>query len=98
MQRFVGKEQTDPPQEQPTRRENESPMPPLIEIRMIVEGNATTSSSKKALKTYLRMVQNIQLTGIVLKMARVDNSIIGFSEEDARYLHRLHDDAFVISI
>ena len=44
------------------------------------------------------MVQNVQLTGIVPKMARIDNPIIGFSEEDARKLHHPHDDAFVVSL
>ena len=31
-------------------------------------------------------------------MARVNNPIIGFSEEDARRLHHPHDDALVVSI
>ena len=31
-------------------------------------------------------------------MARVDNPIIGFSEEDARHLYHPHDDALIISI
>ena len=31
-------------------------------------------------------------------MTRVDNPIIGFSEEDARRLHHPHDDALVVSI
>ena len=31
-------------------------------------------------------------------MPRVDNSIIGFSEEDARHLCHPHDDALVVSI
>ena len=31
-------------------------------------------------------------------MARVDNPIIEFSEEDARRLHHPHDDAIVVSI
>ena len=44
------------------------------------------------------MVQNIQLAGFIPKMARVDNPIIGFSEEDARRLHHPHDDALIISI
>ena len=86
------------PQEQAPRRDNERPRPPLRDIRMIVRGTATTGSSKKAQKTCLRMVQNIQLTGVILKMPRVDNPIIGFSEEDARRLHHPHDDAVVISI
>ena len=50
---------------------------------MIVGGTTTTCSSKKARKTFLKMVQNVQQTGVVLKMPRVDNLIIGFSEEDA---------------
>ena len=65
---------------------------------MIVGGIMALGSSKKAYKTYLRMVQNVQLTGFVLKMARVDNPIIGFSEKDARRLHHPHDDVLVVSI
>ena len=58
----------------------------------------TTVSSRKARKTYLRMVQNVQLTGFVLKIVRRESLIIGFSEEDARRLHHPHDDALVVSI
>ena len=54
--------------------------------------------SKKARKTYLRMVQKVQLTGFVLKMAWIDNPIIKFSKEDAQRLHHPHNDALVISI
>ena len=65
---------------------------------MIVEGTAATGSSKKAQKTYLRMVQNVQLTGFVPKIAWRESPIIGFSEEDARRLHHPHDDALVVSL
>ena len=65
---------------------------------MIVGGTTTSGSFKKACKTYLRMVQNVQLTGFVSKMARINNPVIGFIEEDARHLHHLYDDAFVVSI
>ena len=44
------------------------------------------------------MVQNVQLMGFIPKMARVDNPIMKFSEEDARCLHHPHDDALVVSI
>ena len=44
------------------------------------------------------MVQSVQLTGSIPKMARIGNPIIGFSKEDARRLHHPHDDALVISI
>ena len=57
-----------------------------------------SSSSKKARKTYLRMVQNVQLMRYVPKMERINNPVIGFTEEDARRLHHPHDDALVVSI
>ena len=97
LQKFVGKEGTKQNQGAPARRENKQPRPPLGDIRMIIRGS-TSNSSKKARKTYLRMVQNIQLTRYAPKMARVDNPVIGFTEEDARLLHHPHDDALVVSI
>ncbi|XP_065626269.1 uncharacterized protein LOC136066230 [Quercus suber] len=98
LQKFVSKERTDPPpQEQPPRWDNDRPRPPIGDIRMIVGGTATRSS-KKARKTYLRMVQNVQLMGSVPKIARRESPVIGFSEEDARRLHHPHDDALVISL
>ena len=83
LQRFISKERTDPPQEQAPRWENKRPRPPIGDIRIIVRGTTTTRSSKKAHKTYLRMVHNVQLTSIVPKMSRINNPIIGFSEENA---------------
>ena len=68
LQKFVNKERADPPQEQAPRRENEHPRPPIGDIRMIVKGTTTAGSSKKAHKTYLRMVHTVQLTGSVPKM------------------------------
>ena len=44
------------------------------------------------------MVQNVQLTGSVPKMARIDNLVIGFLEEDARRLHHPYVDALIVSI
>ena len=82
MQRFVSKERTDPPSEQATRRENDHPRPPLGDIRIIVGGTTASNSSRKACKTYLKMVQNVQLTGFVLKMAWIDNLVISFTEEE----------------
>ena len=48
-------------------------------------------------KNYLQMVQNIQLTGFVPKMPRIDNPVIRFTKEDARSLHHLHYDALVLA-
>ena len=36
--------------------------------------------------------------GFIPKMARVNNPIFGFSKEDARRLHHMHNDALVVSI
>ena len=65
---------------------------------MIIGRTAIIGSSKKARKTYLKMVQNVQLTGSVPKVARRESPIVGFSEEDARRLHHPHDDALVVNI
>ena len=65
---------------------------------MILGGTTVTGSSKKARKTYLRMVQNVQLTGTVPRIAQRESRTIGFSEEDARRLHHPHNDALVVSI
>ena len=65
---------------------------------MIVGGITTSSSSRKARKTYLWMVQNIQLMGFVPKMTWIDNLVIRFIEEDARHLYHPYDDVLVVSI
>jgi len=56
LQRFVSKERADPPQEQAPRLENECPRLPIGDIRMIVGSTTAIGSSKKARKTYLKMV------------------------------------------
>ena len=70
----------------------------IRDIRMIVRGMTAMGSFKKARKTYLKMVQNVQLTGSAPKMARMDNPIIGFLKEDAWHLHHPYDNALVVSI
>ncbi|XP_023912551.1 uncharacterized protein LOC112024147 [Quercus suber] len=98
LQKFVSKERTDPaPPEHPPRRDNDRPRPPVGDIRMIVGGMATRPS-KRARKMYLRMVQNVQLTGLVQNVAQRESPIIEFSEEDAQRLHHPHDDALVVSL
>ena len=60
LQRFVRKERADQPhQEQNPRRDNERPRTLIGDIRMIVGGTVVAGSSKRAQKTYLRMVQNV---------------------------------------
>ena len=65
---------------------------------MIVKGITAVGSSKKAHKTYLRMVHTVQLIGSIPKMPWVDNSTIEFSEDDAWRLHHPLDDALVVSL
>ena len=99
LQKFVSKERTDAhTREQAHRRENDHPRPPVGDIRMIIGGTTATGSSKKARKTYLRMVQNVQTTGSIPKIARRESPIIGFSEDDARRLYHPHDDTLVVSL
>ena len=83
LQRFVNKEKVDSPQEQASRWENERPRPPIGDIRMIVGGTTAAGSSKKAHKTYLKMVHTVQLTGSVPTMPRINNPTTEFSEDDA---------------
>ena len=70
---------------------------PLGEIRIIVGGTSTGSSSK-AKKTYLREVQNVQIFGRPLRMIKEDEPAIIFMDKDARRLHHPHDDAIVINL
>jgi len=44
------------------------------------------------------MVQNVQLTSFVLKMAWINNPVIGFIKENVRRLPHLHDDPLMVSI
>ena len=98
LQKFVRKERMDQPPQERNPDEIMNYQDLHRDIRMIVGGRAAIGSSKKARKTYLRMVQNVQLTSSVLKIAQRESPIIGFSEEDARRLHHPHDDALVVSI
>ena len=65
---------------------------------MIVEGTAVAGSSKKARKTYLKMVHSVQLTRTVPKMLQIDNPVIKFSEDDAWRLRHPYDNALVVSL
>ena len=62
------------------------------------EAQRPLARQKRSVRLTLKMVENVQLTGFVPKMARVDNPTIEFSKEDARRLHHPHDDALIVSI
>ena len=55
-------------------------------------------SSKKARKTYLCMVQSVQISEWPPKATKLDNPTISFLKEDARRLHHPHDNALVINL
>jgi len=55
-------------------------------------------SSKKARKTYLRMLQSVQITSRRPKLTRIDDPTISFFEKDAWRLYLPHDDALVINL
>ena len=75
----------------------ESSWPPLGEIRMIVGGGSTGQSSRSR-KTYLKVVQNVQLSGWSPKTRTLDEQAITFTDEDASRIHHPHDDAIVITV
>ena len=75
----------------------ESLRPPLIEIRVIMGGTLIGSSSK-AKKTYLRVVQNVQLTDRPLRVIRANEPTISFTDEDARRLHHPHEEVIFITL
>ena len=69
LQWIISKERADPPQELAAKRDNKCLRPPLGDRMMIVGGTIATGSSRKAHKTYLRMVQSVQLTSFIPLMA-----------------------------
>ena len=71
--------------------------PPLGEIRVIIEGTSIGQSSKSR-KTYLKVVQNVQLSGRSPRMRTTDEEAITFTDEDAERVHHPHDDAIVITL
>ena len=71
--------------------------PPLGEIRVIVGGTFVASSSRSK-KTYLRVVQKVQLAGHPPRISRLDEPTITFTDKDARRLHNPYDDAIVITL
>ena len=74
-----------------------SSWPPLGEIRVIIGGTSAGQSSKSK-KTYLKLVQNVQLSGRLPRMKGTDEPAISFTDEEAERIHHPHDDAIVITL
>ena len=64
---------------------------------MIVGGGLTGQSSRSR-KTYLKVVQNVQLSGRSPKTRTSDKQAITFTDEDASRIHYPYDDAIVITL
>ena len=54
--------------------------------------------SSKSRKTYLKVVQNVQLSGRVPMIEGVHEQAITFMDEDTGKIHHPHDDAIVIAL
>ncbi|XP_065634590.1 uncharacterized protein LOC136069718 [Quercus suber] len=94
LKNFLGRDHKD---EKLKGKVEESPRPPLEEIRVIIEGNSTGQSSKSK-KAYLRVVQSVQLSGQSLRARTTDEQAITFTDEDAKRVHHPHNDAIVITL
>ena len=75
----------------------ESSRPPLGEIRVIIGGTSIRQSSRSK-KKYLKVVQNVQLSGRSPRMRAIDEPAISFTDEEAERIHHPHDDAIVITL
>ena len=75
----------------------ESSRPSLGEIRVIIGGTSTRQSSKSK-KTYLKVVQNVQLSGRSPRTRGIDELAISFMDEEAERIYHPHDDAIVITL
>ena len=75
----------------------ESSRPSLGEIRVII-GRTSTGQSSKSRKTYLKLVQNVQLSGRSPRTTVVDKQAITFIDKDVERVHHPHDDTIVITL
>ena len=75
----------------------ESSRPPLGEIRVIIRGSSAGQSSKSR-KTYLKVVQNVQLSGRSPRTRTTNELAITFTDTDTERVHHPHDDAIVITL
>lgn len=76
---FLGRDHKD---EKLKGKVEEPSRPPLGKLRVIIGGTSAGQSSKSR-KTYLKVVQNVQLFGRVPKTNDLDKQAITFMDEDA---------------
>ena len=94
MRHFVGRDHKD---EKLKGKIEESSWLPLGEIRVIIGGTSTRQSSKSK-KTYLKVVQNVQLSGRSPKTRETNEPTISFMDEEVEKIHHPHDGVIVITL
>lgn len=75
----------------------ETSRPLLGEIRVII-GGSLIGQLFKSRKTYLKIAQNVQLSGQSPRTRTTEEQAITFIDEDAERVHHPHDDAIVITL
>nr|XP_023903529.1 uncharacterized protein LOC112015361 [Quercus suber] len=94
LKNFLGRDRKD---EKLKAKVEDSPRPPLGEIRIILGGNSAGQSAKSK-KAYLKVVQSVQLSGRSPCAGVMDEQAITFTDEDAERVHHPHDDAIVVTL
>ena len=94
LRNFLGREHKD---EKLKGKVEESSRPPLGEIRVII-GGSSAGQSAKSKKMYLKVVQNVQLSGWSPRTTTTDEQAITLTDADAERVHHPHDDAIVITL
>ena len=93
MRNFLGRDHKD---EKLKGKLEEPSRPPLGEIRVIIGGTLIGQHSKSR-KTYLKVVQNVQLSRRSPRTRITDEQAITFTNKDAERIHHPHDDVIVIT-
>ena len=93
MRNFLGRDHKD----EKLKGKLEEPSQPLLgEIKVIIGGTSIGQYSKSR-KTYLKVVQNVQLSRRSPRTRITDEQAITFTNKDAKRVHHPHDDVIVIT-
>ncbi|XP_059669299.1 uncharacterized protein LOC132314452 [Cornus florida] len=91
----------------PTREGRDDRLPqhqPMGEIKVILGGFAGGGETSSTRRAYARRIWNfsevneVGVTSPPMKLPRVEEPVITFSEEDDKGIHQLHDDPLVVSM
>ena len=93
MRNFLGRDHKD---EKLKGKLEELSRPPLGEIKVII-GGISIGQYSKSRKTYLKVVQNVQLSRRSPRMRITDEQAITFTNKDVERIHHPHDDVIVVT-